>query len=319
MSIRRVLSMLLAVCMIVGMVPANAFAAETGGQSSVQSAVMTHEEYMAAELDSQVTVEFYVQATESWWNETITVYGQNVDGGYLAYNMSCSEADAAKLTPGTKIRVTGTKTIWSGQVEIAEASFEFVEADPWIAEPVDLTALLGTEELNEHQNEKVCFSGLTVQSVAYQNGEPGRDIYVSTYYDNGSGDTVQTLEILVEQYLTDPASEVYQAVQKWSKGAVVSVQGYLRWYNGPTLYITDIISEEQAEYDYPTLKMDEPQTADITEAGSYAYFAFTPSVSCTYIFYSETDEDTHGHLYDADMNELARDDDCGGSRNFCVA
>lgn len=319
MSIRRVLSMLLAVCMIVGMVPANAFAAETGGQSSVQSAVMTHEEYMAAEVDSQVTVEFYVQATESWWNETITVYGQNADGGYLAYNMSCSEADAAKLTPGTKIRVTGTKTIWSGQVEITEASFEFVEADPWIAEPVDLTALLGTEELNEHQNEKVFFSGLTVQSVEYQNGEPGRDIYVSTYYDNGSGDTVQTLEILVEQYLTDPASEVYQAVQKWGKGAVVSVQGYLRWYNGPTLYITDIISEEQAEYDYPTLKMDEPQTADITEPGGYAYFAFTPSVSCTYIFYSETDEDTYGHLYDADMNELARDDDSGGSRNFCVA
>ena len=31
--------------------------------------VMTHEEFMAAELESIVTVETYVQATQSWWED----------------------------------------------------------------------------------------------------------------------------------------------------------------------------------------------------------------------------------------------------------
>ena len=46
--------------------------------------VMTHEEYMAAELQSEVVVETYVQGHQSWWDNKITVYCQSKDGAYLA-------------------------------------------------------------------------------------------------------------------------------------------------------------------------------------------------------------------------------------------
>ena len=41
--------------------------------------VMTYEEYAAAELEAAVVVEAYVQATQSWWEDKITVYAQDAD------------------------------------------------------------------------------------------------------------------------------------------------------------------------------------------------------------------------------------------------
>lgn len=85
--------------------------------------VMTYEEYMAADLDSEVVVETYVQAKQSWWEDKATVYTQDQDGAYFLYNMACSEEDYEKLTVGTKIKVTGYKSEWSGEVEIIDATF----------------------------------------------------------------------------------------------------------------------------------------------------------------------------------------------------
>ena len=142
--------------------------------------VMTHEEYMAAELQSEVVVETYVQGHQSWWDNKITVYCQSKDGAYLAYEMACTEEDAAKLVPGTKIRISGIKGEWEGEVEIMEATFAFVEGgDTYIAEAFDATELIGTEDLIKHQNEVVAFKGLTVSKIEYKNGEPGDDIYLT--------------------------------------------------------------------------------------------------------------------------------------------
>ena len=69
--------------------------------------VMTYAEYDAAEMDAEVVIETYVQATQSWWDNKITVYTQDEDGAYFLYEMACSEEDAAKLVPGAKIKVTG--------------------------------------------------------------------------------------------------------------------------------------------------------------------------------------------------------------------
>ena len=89
--------------------------------------VMTYQEYMDADLDSEVTVETYVQAKQSWWEDKATVYTQDKDGAYFVYNMACSEEDYDKLVPGTKIKVTGYKAEWSGEVEITDATFEIVD------------------------------------------------------------------------------------------------------------------------------------------------------------------------------------------------
>ena len=195
---------------------------------------MNHEKYMAAEMDSEVVVETYVQATQSWWEDKITVYCQSEDGAYFVYELACSEEDAAKLVPGTKIKVTGTKGEWSGEIEIMDGTFEFVKGDPYIAEALDVTALLGTDELIDHQNEKVLFKGMTVEAIEYKNGEPGDDIYVTLGYNGAS------YNFCVEVYLTGSETEVYTTVGTLAVGDVVDVEGFLYWYEGPNPHITGI-------------------------------------------------------------------------------
>lgn len=196
---------------------------------------MTYAEYDAAALESEVTVECYVQATQSWWEDKITVYAQDQDGAYFIYELACSEEDAAKLTEGTKIRVTGYKGEWSGEVEIMDGKFAFVEgADTYVAEPLDVTDLLGTDELIKHQNKKVSFKGLTIDKIEYKNGEPGDDIYVTVKLGEN------TYNFCVERYLTDPETEVYKAFAELKAGDVVDMEGFLYWYEGVNTHITAV-------------------------------------------------------------------------------
>ncbi len=198
-------------------------------------AAMTHEEYMAADMDSAVVVETYVQNHQSWWDNKITVYCQSPDGAYFLYELACSEEDAAKLVPGTKIRVNGYKGEWAGEVEIMDGTFEFVEGgDTYIAEALDVTELLGTDELIAHQNEFVAFKGVTIEAIEYKNGEPGDDIYVTVGY-NGA-----TYDFCVEIYLTGADSDVYTTVGELNVGDTVDIEGFLYWYEGVNTHITAI-------------------------------------------------------------------------------
>ena len=193
---------------------------ETASEEGTAAAgtVLSYDEYMAADLDTEVTVEAYVQATQSWWEDTITVYAQDENGGYFFYNLACSEEDAAKLVPGTKIRVTGYKSEWSGEVEIMDGTFEFVEgADSFIAEPLDVTSMLGTDELIDHQNEFVEFKGLTVEAAGQD--ENGNDVAFLYNWDGSGTDgddlffndtaTGEIYTFTIESYLCDNTTDVY--------------------------------------------------------------------------------------------------------------
>jgi len=201
--------------------------------------VMTYAEYVAADLESPVVIEAYVQATQAWWEDKITVYTQDADGAYFVYELACAEEDAAKLVPGTKIRVSGYKAEWSGEVEIVDGTFEFVEgADTYIAEPLDVTDLLGTDDLIKHQNKLVSFKGMTVKSVTYKNDEPGDDIYVTVSLNDADYD------FCVERYLTGPDSDVYKAVGELAEGDVIDIEGFLYWYEGVNTHITAVAAAE---------------------------------------------------------------------------
>ena len=198
-------------------------------------AVMTHADYVAAELDSEVVIETYVQGNQSWWEDKVTVYCQSPDGAYFLYELACSEEDAAKLVPGTKIRVTGYKGEWAGEVEVMDGTFEFVEGgDTFVAEALDVTDLLASEELIAHQNELVAFKGMTVKAIEYKNGEPGDDIYVTLEKDGAE------YSFCVEVYLTGPDTAVYTTVGELVEGDVVDVEGFLYWYEGMNPHITAI-------------------------------------------------------------------------------
>ena len=227
---KKFIALLLALTMLaafVGCAPKFDPAAKSEG-------VMTYAEYAAAEMDAQVVIEAYVQATQSWWDNKITVYAQDPDGAYFIYELACSEADAAKLTKGTKIRVTGYKGTWAGEIEIMDGTFEIVTDGTWVAEAKDVTALLGTDDLIKHQNEFVAFKGMTIEAINYKNGEPGDDIYVTVSYNGASYD------FCVERYLTGPETDVYKAFAELQVGNKVDIEGFLYWYEGVNTHITGV-------------------------------------------------------------------------------
>ncbi len=220
--------------------PVDTTAAETVAETTAEVVedavkVMSYAEYAAADLDAEVVIEAYVQATQSWWDNKITVYTQDADGAYFIYEMACSEEDAAKLVPGTKIRVSGFKGAWAGEVEVMDATFEFVEgADTFVAEAMDATALLGTDELINHQNKLATFKGMTVEAIEFKGGQSGDDIYVTLSLNGAS------YKFCVERYLTGPETEVYAAVSALNAGDVVDVTGFIYWYEGVNTHITAV-------------------------------------------------------------------------------
>lgn len=199
--------------------------------------VMTYAEYDAAELESEVVIEAYVQGKQSWWDNKATVYAQDGEGAYFMYEMTCSEEDYERLTVGTKIKVTGYKAEWSGEVEIIDCSFEIVDGH-WVAEPLDVTDLLGNDDLIKHQNKLVKFTDMTVVEVNYKNETPGDDIYVTVSKDGTNYD------FCVEYYLTNDETDVYKAVEALKAGDVIDVEGFLYWYEGVNTHITAVSAAE---------------------------------------------------------------------------
>ena len=194
---------------------------------------MSYADYMAAELDSEVVVETYVQAHQSWWDNKITVYAADEDGAYFIYEMACSEEDAEKLVPGTKIKVTGYKSEWSGEIEITDATFE-IEDGSYIAEAKDVTDVDGVE-LDSYLNQLVAFNDMTVVSVAYKNDEPGDDIYVTL----SNKDDVN-FDFCLEYYLNGDDADFYDLVGGLEAGQTVDVEGFLYWYEGPNAHLTKV-------------------------------------------------------------------------------
>lgn len=213
--------------------------------------VMTYAEYVAADVDTEVTIETYIQAKQGWWeNEGVgvaTFYTQDQDGGYFLYNMPCSEEEYNdELTVGTKIKVTGYKSEWSGEVEITDATFE-VEEGEYTAEPADVTDLLGSDELTDYMNQYVAVNDLTVAAstdadgneVAYLynydgSGSQGDDLY----FNVTAGD--ETYTFTVESYLCGSDTDVYKAVEGLNVGDTIDIEGFLYWYNGAQPHVTSV-------------------------------------------------------------------------------
>lgn len=241
---KKLLALMLSGALVFSMAACGGKADEAADVKS--EGVMTHEEYVAAAMESQVVVETYVQAKQAWWENKATVYTQDKDGAYFLYEMACSEEDYAKLTPGTKIKVTGYKGEWAGEVEIMDGTFEIMEGN-YVAEAVDATAWLGTDDLINHQNEFVSFKGMTIEAskdadgneVAFLynwdgSGQDGNDLYFNASV-NG-----QTYNFVVESYLCDNTTEVYGSVKNLKIGDVVDMEGFLYWYEGPNPHITAV-------------------------------------------------------------------------------
>lgn len=221
-------------------------AAET--EAAVEYEYMSYDEYAAADLDTEVTVLATVMATQSWWEDQITVYAQafDGDGAYFIYNMACSEEDSANVVEGATILVTGFKSEWEGEVEITDATFELTDlAQENPMAPVDLTADFGNDDaLIANQNRNFTMTGLTVEASGDNgdaflyswdgSGSQGDDLYFTV----SNGDA--TMTFTVESYLTGPDTDVYQIVEGLNVGDTIDVSGFLYWYQGANPHITGV-------------------------------------------------------------------------------
>ncbi len=250
---KKLIALLLAMVMVLALaacttdVPApSSEPTDASDPTDASATVMTHAEFVAAPLDSEVIIETYVQNTESWWDDKTQVYAQSPDGGYYIYDLACTQDEAALLVPGTKLLVKGYKAEWSGEVEIIDATYEIIPDDTWIAEATDVTA---AEDLTAHMNELVLFKGMTVAASTDANGKEAAYLYKwdgsgqqgdDLYFNVQLGETVYTFTVNVYMNGTGADSEVYKAVEALTIGDTIDVEGFLYWYNGAQTHVTAI-------------------------------------------------------------------------------
>ena len=246
--------------------------------------VMSYADFVAAALDTEVKVETYVQAKQGWWTDSSTgksqasIYTQNEDGAFFIYNLECTEEDYAKLVPGTKIRVTGTKSEWSGEVEIIDATYEIIDGN-FIATATDVTDKLGTEDIINYQNQLVAFKGMTVEASTDADGNEAAFLY--SYDGSGSHDgnsdlyfkvskDGQTYTFTVESYLCGNDTDVYKAVEGLKVGDVIDMEGFLYWYNGVNPHITAVAAAAADNAEGAEDAETEAAADDATEADAAA-------------------------------------------------
>ena len=260
---KKFIALLLALVMVMGLVAcgnANNTPATTEGTTAAATVdtteassdaieVMSYADYAAAALETAVVVETYIQAYESWWDGEIDLYCQDEEGAYYVYGVKCTEEEAKAFVPGTKIRVSGFKAAWDGEVEIIDAKVEVLEGTYTVASALDATALLGTDALEAEMNKLVAFKGLTVAAskdaagneaaFLYKwdgSGAQGDDLYFNVEL-NGA-----TYTFSVNAYMngTGSDSDVYKAVEALKVGDKIDVEGFLYWYNGAQPHVTKV-------------------------------------------------------------------------------
>ena len=206
--------------------------------------VMTYAEFLAAEADSKVTVEAYVQAKQSWWKDDkgvgkATLYTQDQDGAYFIYELPMEEDQYNKLTTGTKIRVTGSKAVWEGEIEIMNGTLDKVLEGNYVAPAVDVTAKLGTDDLATYMNRFVAFKGMTVAAKKDANGNDVAFLYKW----NGAG---------------QEGDDLYFDVTLDGKTYTFHLRDGVKWHDGAPFSARDVV------YTYTALTSDKTLTSTIT-------------------------------------------------------
>ena len=209
--------------------------------------VMTHAEFNAAEVGSDCVVEAFVAAKyvygEQWSNTTL--YLQDAEGGYFFYRVPCTKAEYDTIQVGSKLKVTGVKAEWQGEVEIdasksgAEGTFEVIGTEKFLSKSKDLSSIVGNSaELVKHANEYVYLKGLEIVELKFEKGEGG-DITVEVKYTPTEG-AVVNYTFFVETDLTPNTTDVYSAVKALKAGDKVNLYGFMYIYGGPQLQITKV-------------------------------------------------------------------------------
>ena len=227
--------------------------------------VMSYKNFMASESGDSVVIEGYIADRQSWWSNKATMYlvGDNQGEGYFIYEMAMTEEEYnTKYTIGTKLRVYGLKTIYAGEHEIMGDNIDYnltsvVEDAKMPNHVVDVTYSVATEDLEDLNNAYFTAtlkikeypaqaenSGTTVsanKAYAYKGDEPTDDLYFILVDANGN-ELSCCVEAYIDysQYTPTFKDGLYNAVKSLQVGDVVSVSGFMYWWNGANPHIISI-------------------------------------------------------------------------------
>lgn len=199
--------------------------------------VMTYAEFMAAEMMEPVVIEAYVQNKQAYYEakQTASLYLADADGAYFCYDCSMTKDQYDELEPGAKVKISGEKAEYSGEIEVGAGKVEAIEADDYVAPAKNVTALVGDQEaLAAKMNQKVVFKAMVVTEISKKESDSDPDIYFTAGNENGS------ISFCVESYLTGKDTEAYMAGEALKVGDIVDVEGFLYWYNGANPHVTAI-------------------------------------------------------------------------------
>ena len=227
---------------------------ETDDATVITEEPMDYAAFAAAEIDSEVVIRGSIQAKQAYYAQedsgTANIYLQDETGGaYFLYNLPCTEKEYELMEKGKFLKVKGYKSQWpevDGEIEVVDAVWTFEEGE-YIAEPEDVTALLGTPELAEKMNKFVSFKGVKIEPIGDDgaaflynydgSGTEGDDLYFNVSVNGG------TYTFTVESYLCGPDTDVYKAIKDLKVGDVIDLEGFLYWYEGPNPHITAVVAQ----------------------------------------------------------------------------
>ncbi len=225
-------------------------------EMNIPEDAISYEQYMAAEIDTEVIIMGAIQGKQAMYSNgddtSVSLYLQDENGGaYFAYALPCTPKEYELMEIGKKIKIKGYKGSFNGEIEIVDAETWQFEDGEYIAEAEDVTALLGTDEIETKMNKKVLFKGMTVEAAGQNDdgedvaflynwdgsGQEGDDLYFNVSV-NG-----ETYSFTVESSLCGPETDVYKAVKDLKIGDVVDLEGFLYWYNDPNPHITAVVAQ----------------------------------------------------------------------------
>ena len=239
-KMKKTLAIILALIMVLSFAACGKKEPAKVDPNAKDEGVMTYAQFIALEDGADAVIEGYITAKldgTAWGNCSLIL--QDGDGAYYVYRMPIDAENYAKLEVGQKIKVTGVRTVWSGENEIKEgtATYELVDGT-YTFDPVDVTSFYGTDDLIKYQSMKAKVAGAKVKAAALYkwdgSGSQGDDLYL-TLEVNGAD-----YQFIVETDLCGGDTEVYKAVEGLAEGQTVDVEGYLYWYNGPQLWMEKV-------------------------------------------------------------------------------
>ena len=261
---KKLIALVLALCMVLALAacggtetppandnpaPSDSTPVDSTPDTNDEVKVMTYDEYLAAAMDSAVVVETAIQAYESWWDGQIHLYCQDETGAYYVYGVKCTEDEAKAFVPGAKVRVSGYKGAFNGEVEIVDAKVEVLDGTYTVEAAKDVTALLGTDALEAEMNKLVAVKGLTVAASKGADGSEVAFLYKwdgsgaqgdDLYFNVTLGDATYTFTVNAYMNGTGSDSDVYKAVEGLKVGDKIDVEGFLYWYEGAQPHLTSV-------------------------------------------------------------------------------